>query len=188
LGIPALIFLYFISGEITWLWLIPIWLGIIPIISWARKQIHQLFIAHPHNRILKVGTVILLYLPQNAAHLGRIWIWTALSWSSKLVAFTTIVMHFSGLGPAQAVLGTLGAELSSVLPINGIAGAGTYELAMSAVLVPIGLDITTILKAAVNLHLYLLGSSLLLGLCGLCLIQNRNVNLFIPTSVNEGEI
>ena len=56
-----------------------------------------------------------------------------------------------------------------VLPVHGIAGSGSYELAMAAVLVPLGLDLPTVLKAAVNLHLYLLGSSLLLGLAALLL-------------------
>jgi uncharacterized membrane protein YbhN (UPF0104 family) len=49
-----------------------------------------------------------------------------------------------------------------VLPIHGIAGSGSYELAMAAVLLPLGVDMQTLLKAAVNLHLYLLGANLLL--------------------------
>jgi hypothetical protein len=80
-----------------------------------------------------------------------------------------VVLHFVDIETWRAVLGTIGAELSSVLPIHGIAGSGTYELAMAAVLMPLGLDLPTVLKAAVNLHLYLLGASLLFGLGALLL-------------------
>jgi uncharacterized membrane protein YbhN (UPF0104 family) len=34
----------------------------------------------------------------------------------------------------------MGAELSSVLPFHGIAGSGSYELAMVAALVPLGVS------------------------------------------------
>ena len=80
------------------------------------------------------------------------------------MAFTAVVLHFAEIDVWLAVLGTVGAELSSVLPVHGVAGSGSYELAMAAVLLPLGLDMQTVLIAAVNLHLYLLGANLLLGL------------------------
>jgi glycosyltransferase 2 family protein len=57
----------------------------------------------------------------------------------------------------------MGTELSSVLPFHGIAGSGSYELAAVAALVPLGVDPKLALAGAVNLHLFLLGSTLLLG-------------------------
>ncbi len=93
----------------------------------------------------------------------------SLSWILKLAAFTAVVLHFAAIDTWQAVLGTIGTELSSVLPVHGVAGSGSYELAMAAVLLPLGLNMATALKAAVNLHLYLLGANLLLGLGALLL-------------------
>ncbi len=57
----------------------------------------------------------------------------------------------------------MGAELSSVLPFHGIAGSGSYELAAVAALVPLGVDPKLALAGAVNLHLFLLGTTLILG-------------------------
>jgi uncharacterized membrane protein YbhN (UPF0104 family) len=109
------------------------------------------------------------HVPDSGWGFARIWLWTVLSWIFKFTAFTTVVLHFADIGLWRAVFGTIGAELSSVLPINGVAGAGSYELAMAAALLPLGLDMSTVLKAAVNLHLYLLGANLLLGLGALLL-------------------
>lgn len=168
LGLPALLFLYVTQGAVYWLWLIPPWLALIPLLYWGHWNLYRR-VAGRSGRLAKLLANILGHVPDDAWRFFRIWMWTALSWICKLLAFTIIVLHFSSLDLGHAVLGTLGAELSSVLPVNGVAGAGTYELAMSAVLLPLGIDVTTVLKAAVNLHLYLLGATILLGLWGLLL-------------------
>jgi uncharacterized membrane protein YbhN (UPF0104 family) len=51
-----------------------------------------------------------------------------------------------------------------VLPVHGLAGAGTYEGAMVAALALSGAAPDIALLAAVNVHLLLLGTSLLFGL------------------------
>ncbi|KOR32891.1 hypothetical protein TI05_04390 [Achromatium sp. WMS3] len=173
LGLLTLIFLYVTQDLSIWLWVIPIWLALIPILYWWHKAM-QKWIGKYHGSIANFFGKILSHIPDTVGQFMRIWLWTALSWICKLSAFTAIVMHFSDLDLGLAALGTLGAELSSVLPIHGIAGAGTYELAMSAVLLPLGLEVANILRAAVNLHLYLLGVSLLLGGLGLLLPSQSN--------------
>ena len=62
----------------------------------------------------------------------------------------------------QSWAGATTGELSSVLPIHGIAGAGTYEAGVLIGLLPWGLDQGLALASAVNLHLFVLGSTLLL--------------------------
>jgi hypothetical protein len=54
-------------------------------------------------------------------------------------------------------------ELTSVLPIHGIAGAGTYEAGVVLVLSPLGVATDNALIAAADLHLFLLGFSLLVA-------------------------
>lgn len=168
LGLPTLIFLYVIQGLQIWLWLIPPWLALVPALYWGHGLLQRSLVSYQGPLASFMGQ-ILSHIPNSTGQFLRIWLWTALSWICKLLAFTAVVLHFSNLDLGRAVLGTLGAELSSVLPIHGVAGAGTYELAMSAVLLPLGIDVASILKAAVNLHLYLLGASLLLLLWGLLL-------------------
>jgi uncharacterized membrane protein YbhN (UPF0104 family) len=168
LGVPALVFLYFARGDSGWLLLIPPWLALVPAMYWGHGLLQRRLACRPGRLASLIGRV-LGHVPDSAWQFARIWLWTALSWVCKLLAYTMVVVHFASLDLGRAVLGTLGAEISSILPVNGVAGAGTYELAMSAVLLPLGVDLSTSLKAAVNLHLYLLGSSLLLALWALLL-------------------
>jgi uncharacterized membrane protein YbhN (UPF0104 family) len=58
----------------------------------------------------------------------------------------------------------LGAELSSILPIHGVAGSGSFEAAFMAGLAPIGLISADALGLAVNLHLFILGATSLFAL------------------------
>ncbi len=88
---------------------------------------------------------------------------TALIWISKLAALTLVMLYFIPLPGAQALLAVVAADLSSVLPIHGLAGSGTYEVAMLAALAPFGLSTEAVLLAAVNVHLYLLLVSVLSG-------------------------
>jgi uncharacterized membrane protein YbhN (UPF0104 family) len=71
--------------------------------------------------------------------------------------------HFLPVAWWLVLTGVMGAELSSVLPFHGIAGSGSYELAMVAALMPLGVSAEAALTGAVNLHLFLLGVTLLLG-------------------------
>ncbi len=111
--------------------------------------------------------------PPWGMRLARLYLWTVLSWGTKVLAFGAITAHFLD-APAPAVIGgVVGAELSSVLPIHGVAGAGTYEAAMVAALYPLGIAPSDALMAAVNLHLFLLGLTVLLGLAALAIPAGR---------------
>ena len=104
---------------------------------------------------------------------ARIYLWTALIWGAKFFAFATLLRHFLPVDLWQALAGVMGAELSSVLPFHGIAGSGSYELAAVAALVPAGVAPEAALAGAVNLHLFLLGVTLLLGPLALLLPRGR---------------
>ena len=56
-----------------------------------------------------------------------------------------------------------------MLPFHGVAGAGTYEAGIVAALLPFDIEPAIALTAAVNLHLFLLGSTLLGGLAAMFL-------------------
>jgi len=162
LGLLALGFLYQAGSNPLWLAATLPWLALVPAMYWGHGWV-QGHMTGRSGRGPDLLNKVLGHVPDSGWRFGRIWLWTALSWSLKLAAFTTVVLHFAPIDTWQALLGTIGAELSSVLPVHGIAGSGSYELAMAAVLLPLGLEMATVLKAAVNLHLYLLGANLLLG-------------------------
>lgn len=86
----------------------------------------------------------------------QLYLLTMLIWSVKLAALTLIMLAFIDLPAHQALFAVISADLSSVLPIHGLAGSGTYEAAMIAATLPFGIDRDLILMAAVNVHIYLL--------------------------------
>lgn len=111
--------------------------------------------------------------PADIPELVRLYLWTALSWAAKLAAFAAITAHFLDAPAGTILAGVVGAELSSVLPLHGVAGAGSYEAAMVAALYPFGVEPAAALGAAVNLHLFLLGVTLLSSLAALLIPARR---------------
>jgi uncharacterized membrane protein YbhN (UPF0104 family) len=108
-------------------------------------------------------------LPQTRNAFWRAWIWTLTNWLLKLVVFAWILQLFAPMPAAGALLGAIGGDLTSVLPVHGIAGAGSYEAGVVAALLPFGVPGEAALAAAVNLHLFMLGMSLAGGILGLLL-------------------
>ncbi len=112
--------------------------------------------------------------PPDGGRMSRIYLLTLLSWACKFVAFAMVLQHFLPLPLWKSLAGIIGAELSSVLPFHGVAGAGSYEVAMVGVLVPLGINAGEALSGAINLHLFLLGVTLLLGIAAL-LLPTRSI-------------
>lgn len=114
--------------------------------------------------IARLVTAVAAAAPARLDTLVRIYLSTALIWALKLTAFAILLQHFVPVDSWRILAGVLGAELSSVLPFHGIAGTGSYEFAAIAALVPLGVDPRSALAGAVNLHLFLLGVTLILAL------------------------
>lgn len=144
----------------TWLWSLAVllWL-LLPIIG--RLGHRQ---PSGQGRLGKAFCLMIDAAPASAPKALRIYLWTALIWISKLLAFALVLRYFLEAEPWEILLGVTGAELSSVLPFHGIAGSGSYELAVMTALLPLGIDTDAALAGAVNLHLFLLGVTLLLGI------------------------
>jgi uncharacterized membrane protein YbhN (UPF0104 family) len=94
--------------------------------------------------------------------------WTAVNWAVKLAVFAWILLSFTPMPFSTALMGSVTGEVSSVLPFHGVAGAGTYEAGILAGLVPLGVDLQEGVRGAVNLHLFVLGASVIAG--GLALL------------------
>jgi uncharacterized membrane protein YbhN (UPF0104 family) len=106
-------------------------------------------------------------LPAAPSLFWATWVWTGVNWGVKLLVFAWVLRAFTPMPLPTALMGSVTGELSSVLPFHGLAGAGTYEAGVMAGLVPLGIDLEPAAVGAVNLHLFVLGASVLTGLLAL---------------------
>jgi len=161
LGLVGLMILYL--RESSWLWpsLALFWLGTLGGLIWIQRFGSGSADHSDVGRIRRLVRQVAIAAPGSASQVLRLYLWTLLSWSSKLYAFATLVQHFVPMDLWRVLIGITGAELSSVLPFHGIAGTGSYELAAVAALLPFGAEPSVALTGVVNLHLFLLGATLL---------------------------
>jgi len=165
LGLVGIWMLYL--GHPSWAWLgVALgWVAALALVT-ALARAHASPLAEGRGgRVRRVMAQVLAAVPACNALLARLYLWTGLIWGLKLAAFAILLRHFVPADSWRVLAGVIAAELSSVLPVHGIAGTGTYEAAAVAALVPLGIDPTVALAGAVNLHLFLLGVTLLLAAC-----------------------
>ncbi|WP_296898160.1 lysylphosphatidylglycerol synthase transmembrane domain-containing protein [Thiohalocapsa sp.] len=167
LVLAAVVALWLRLPSWWWLLLAVLWLALVPLGLVIRRS--GWIMRLPFGRMRAVLRFLLDAAPGETWRLYRLYLWTVLSWTAKLLAFALVLGHFVDAALWQRLAGVLGAELSSVLPFHGIAGAGSYELTGMAAMVPLGVGVEAALAGAVNLHLFLLGTTLLLGAVALLL-------------------
>ena len=142
------------------------------ILPWLTYRLYrpltQALSRHP-GRVQKFAASALQGLPHQPGLFWRSWLWTLCNWTVKLAVFAWVLNLFADTGFAAAWVGATAGDLTSVLPIHGVAGAGTYEAGVVAGLLPFEIDAANALQAAVNLHLFVLGCTLLSGLLSLAL-------------------
>lgn len=119
---------------------------------------------------------VLSGLPHDAAHFARGVGLTWANWLVKLAALAWVLRQFVPLDWSGAGLGVLGGEVTSVLPIHAPGGFGTYEAGMLAALLPQGLQLPAATTAAINTHLFLLGTSLVFGMFAM-LISGKSATM-----------
>lgn len=165
LGLAGLLVLWL--RDPAWIWPLAalVWISLLPIM--AKLIAHAVDKPGGSGRLWRIARFIAESGPARPTLIARLYLWTALCWLLKLVAFAAVLRHFVAVDFWKVLAGVLGAELSSVLPFHGIAGAGSYELATVVAMVPFGVSATDALTGAVNLHLFLLGTTLILGLMAL---------------------
>lgn len=100
---------------------------------------------------------------ESTRHSRRGWLWTVSNWSVKLATQAAILAAILPAHLAQGAAGALGAELAAILPVQGVAGFGTYEAGAAAALLPHGFSLNQGLQAALALHLFVISSALPAG-------------------------
>ena len=91
------------------------------------------------------------------------WLWTIANWSVKLAVQAWLLAALLPAPLATGAAGALGAELAAILPVQGVAGFGTYEAGAAAALLPIGVAFERGLQAALALHLFVIACALAAG-------------------------
>ncbi len=155
-------------GLVALLWLALPWVLFV-FNHWLLEHLDS----RANGRLIGLFVKLLKGAPADHGLLLKTWFWSLINWLVKLLSFAWLLALFAELTPAQALLGVIGGEVTSVLPIHGVAGAGTYEAGIVAALLPAGVNTEVAVTAAVNLHLFLLGATLLGGLLSLLLGRRR---------------
>jgi uncharacterized membrane protein YbhN (UPF0104 family) len=168
LGLIGIFILYLRQPSWTWSLVALLWLLLPPAAGLTGRLTPT-----GRGRLEKALRLMIDSAPETVGRAVRIYLWTALTWISKFFAFALVLGYFLPVEPWQVLVGVMGAELSTVLPFHGIAGSGSYEAAVVAALLPLGVDATAALAGAINLHLFLLGVTLILGLLALLLPVRR---------------
>lgn len=160
-------------GPVLLVALLAAWLALAWVAFLGRDPLERRLAAGATARWRGWALEALSAMPSDAPTFWRTLAWTVLNWALKLAAFAWLLDAIAGTAFGPSLLGALAGELSSVLPIHGLAGAGTYEAGVVAGLASFGVPATVALAAAVNLHLFLLGLSLAGGAWGLAVGRAR---------------
>lgn len=131
---------------------------------WVARRVVRL-VGSRQTRMASVTRSVARAVPSSATALAEDWLLTALNWVVKLVAFAWIIQLFAEARYGVSLLGAIGGELSAILPIHGFAGLGTYEAGIVAAMRLFEMPSELALTGAVNLHLIVLGTSLLAAAC-----------------------
>jgi len=101
---------------------------------------------------------------------------TVNAWLSKLIAMGIMLFTLSDEGLSIVTAIILGAELSSISPVHGFAGAGSYEAGGVFGAALLGVTVTESLTLTVQLHLYVLSLTVIFGILGYFLLLKRTFN------------
>ena len=142
---------------------ILLWCTLPPIAFRFSRQLAFLLDGHGDTKVYALLRQSLSGLPQTSRHFYMAWLWTVINWAVKLGVFAWILMLFIDVPAAAAWSGAITGDFTSVLPIHGLAGAGTYEAGVIAGLLPFAIPASSALQGAVNLHVFILGATLIGG-------------------------
>ncbi|WP_158611841.1 lysylphosphatidylglycerol synthase transmembrane domain-containing protein [Guyparkeria sp. SCN-R1] len=132
-----------------------------PVAAYALRHWLHGMLARRDGRLAKKGVTMLASLPDRPTRLLGTLFWTWANWLVKLAALGWVLAALAPVGFAAGVLGAIGGDLTTVLPVHAPGGFGTYEAGVALLLAPLVDEPRTVLAAAVNLHLFVLGTALL---------------------------
>ena len=134
-----------------------------PVTLFALRRPLAVRLRNRDNRLTRLLRGVLAGLPAGSRGLLRDLVLTWLSWLVKLSGLGWVLSRLSGISPMLGILGAIGGDLSTVLPIHAPGGFGTYEAGVLAIIAPAIPPTPALLAAAVDLHLLVLTTALIVG-------------------------
>lgn len=139
-------------------WAVPVW---------ARRHPEAL---PDHGRLAGLMAKLRAALAESTRRSLRSWGWTVANWAIKLLAQSAMLAALLAAPLLTGAAGAMGVELAAVLPIQGVAGFGTYEAGGAALMVGHGITLADGLQAALVLHLFVISCALGAGALALALL------------------
>lgn len=181
-------FVVFALAALVWpglpAWLRALWIGAVFFASWAIPAWAR---NHPevldtHGRFEALALRLRAALAESTRGSGRSWLWTLANWSLKLAAQAWLLGALLSAPLAVGLSGAMGVELAAILPIQGVAGFGTYEAGGAALMRPHGIMLADGLQAALALHLFVICCALVAGGLALAVpVPQSNITEEDPT-------
>jgi len=152
---------YYIGASLTMLLALPVLF--LPYFLQIFNQAILIILSRRNqdNSLVAFLMTMLRNFPSDMGQFYRSWFWTVINWLVKLSIFSWLLIQFIEIDYVSAWVGAIAGDLTSVLPVHGFAGAGTYEAGIVAALIPFKIDAASALSGAINLHLFLLGATIL---------------------------
>lgn len=150
----------------VWTWILWLAFLVAPALAFALRGIVLRF---SRKRLpAKLGRLmdeVELGLPADAAAFCRAWGATLINWFTKVAVLAWVLGLLGDLPVAASFGGSLGGELSSVLPLHAPGGVGTYPAGITAGAIAFGASteeaaLSELGQAAINTHLLVIISSL----------------------------
>lgn len=91
---------------------------------------------------------------------GLSWVLTIANWLIKITLQVALYVQLLHLDFSVGVLATLSSEFAALLPIQGVAGLGTFEASSALVLRSEGISWVEAIQVAAQVHLVMLASAL----------------------------
>lgn len=140
-----------------------LWMLIPPLVYLLSNRV-ELYFAGKDGRLSELAQKMLFGLPNTVVGFLKSWGLTWLNWIVKLFTLAWVLDQFiDGVTWNVLITAVVAGELTSVLPIHAPAGIGTYEAGIIAALLPF-LTPAAATSAAINVHLFVLGSAIIGGM------------------------
>ncbi|GAA5160345.1 lysylphosphatidylglycerol synthase domain-containing protein [Viridibacterium curvum] len=155
------------------MWIAAVLLAAWGIPHWARNH-DALLDQASHSKFGRLVTKFRSALAESTHGAGRSWLWTLANWSLKLVAQAWALSLLLGASLQSGLAGAMGVELAAILPIQGVAGFGTYEAGGAALLRTHGIMLADGLQACLILHLFVIACALSAGALAAVLLPGQS--------------
>jgi hypothetical protein len=119
-------------------------------------QTHFMALVSSRSWLNKPFLVLRDNVPSTKKHHAYLLLLTVAAWGFKLCAASLVILFFADVSITSALTGSIAGEVAGILPIQGVAGAGTYEaIVFTGISLSEGIE-PNWLAVAFNMHLFML--------------------------------